>query len=146
MSDHLSKYFGVDEIRESLPIVQAESLSLDNDSEESKQNIKNLIETGNRALEEALNLAIESESPRAFEVLNNMIQTLANMNIQIMEIHQKKIDIQRKSAQSPGAPNQNASSGTTNNIVFTGTTKDLSGFLKNLKDQPIDVEGKIKDE
>lgn len=134
MSDSLSKYFGVEEMRESLPAVHSESLSLDNDSEESKQNIKNLIETGNRALEEALNLAIESESPRAFEVLNSMIQTLANLNAQIIDIHSKTADVKKKTTQAGAAPAGGPVSNTTNNIVFSGTTKDLAAHLKKLRD------------
>ena len=144
MADNLSKYFGVDEIRESLPAIQSESLSLENDSEMVKQNLKTLIETGNTALEEALNLAIASESPTAIVAFTSLLETLSKINSKIMDIHTKTVDIKNKTNQKNSEnisqnTGQNTNNGSTNNIVFTGTTKELASFLSELKNNSNNV-------
>lgn len=145
MSNELSKYFGVDELRETLPALQSEALSLENDSEEVKHNLKMLVQTGNRALEEMLNLAIDSESEKAYIALANLIETLGNINEKIIDIHSKTTNIKVKSGNASSPTNVTS---TTNNVVFTGTTKDLAKFLENLKsgDQNIIDNGGNKNE
>lgn len=136
MSDNLSKLFGVQEMKHKLPEPVDENKSVEDDAATARQNIKVLIETGNRALEEALDLAIQSESPRAYEVLTNLINTLADLNSRVVDVHGKAADIKRKSGQpSPsatGLPSADTVNNNTTNIVFTGTTNELSKFLANL--------------
>lgn len=142
MGDNISKLFGLDEQKEQLPAVRAsdaeEHQQLDLDAEDAGQNIKVLIETGNRALEEALNLAIDTESPRAFEVLTNLISTLGDLNLRVLEVHSKKADIKKKN-QAPVAKGSEAkgsepgSVNTTNNIIFNGTTTELAKYLEEVK-------------
>lgn len=136
MSDNLSKLFGVQEMKHKLPEPVDENKSVEDDASTARQNIKVLIETGNRALEEALDLAIQSESPRAYEVLTNLINTLADLNTRVVDVHGKAADIKRKSGQSApaaaGLPAPDTVNNNTTNIVFTGTTNELSKFLANL--------------
>lgn len=136
MSDNLSKLFGLQEQKAMLPEIPKEDTTLNDDADEAKHNIKTLIATGNKALEEALALAIESESPRAYEVLTNLINTLADLNSRVIDVHGKTADIKRKSGQAPDLRQPNGQpepvNNTTNNIVFTGTTAELSKFLATL--------------
>lgn len=137
MSDSISKLFGLDEQKEQLPAVRAsdaeECQQLDLDAEDAGQNIKVLIETGNRALEEALNLAIDTESPRAFEVLTNLISTLGDLNLRVLEVHSKKADIKKKNQAPVAKGSEPGSVNTTNNIVFNGTTSELAKYLEEVK-------------
>lgn len=122
-------------MKEPLPAVKESNNSIEDDSAEARQNIKQLIETGNRALEEALDLAIQSESPRAFEVLTNMIKTLADLNGQIIDVHAKTNRTVKESAKSNGghstlpAPDGSAPGSVTNNYAFVGTSSELSKFI-----------------
>lgn len=92
--------------------------AMDNDAKFATRNIRNLIEIGNKALEEAFAVAIESESPRAYEVLSNLLKNVSDMNSQLMDIHGKKKTITGK---APDAPKTTV----TNNSIFVGTTSDL---------------------
>jgi len=137
MSDNLSKLFGINELKTKLPEPNTEDKNLDDDAVQARQNIKTLIDTGNRALEEALDLAIQSESPRAYEVLTNLINTLADLNSRVIDVHGKTADIKKKSNTRTENVTQQTIEGTvnntTNNVVFTGTTAELSNYLATLK-------------
>lgn len=142
MSDSLSKVFGLEPLKETLPEpVKEDTVGLDDDAKQARANIKVLIETGNRALEEALNLAIESEQPRAYEVLTNLINTLADLNTKVIDVHSKTVDIKKKESaptkgsqpQAPLGLENNQPTNVTNNTVFVGTTAELSKFLENLQ-------------
>lgn len=142
MSDNLSNLFGLSEMKEPLPEKREENLGLDNDADEARSNLKMLIDTGNRALEEMLNLAIDSENPRAYEVLSTMINSLAELNSKVLDMYNKQVDVKRKAATTTKtketSDTQQVVNGNVTNqsIVFTGTTAELSKFLHDLKDQP----------
>lgn len=135
---NLANLFGLRDIKEPLPEKKEEHLGLDADADEARANLKVLIETGNRALEEMLNLAIDSEEPRAYEVLSNMIASLAELNLKTLEAHNKQADVKKKSLTNKndpgGQPTVNGNV-TNQSIVFTGTTSELAGFLQTLKNQ-----------
>ena len=50
MSDNLSKLFGIDPMKNNLPTVVDEAKTVDDDAIEAKQNLKDLIATGTKAL------------------------------------------------------------------------------------------------
>lgn len=152
MSDSLSKVFGLEPLKESLPEAPEGSQNLEDDSEEARKNIKALIETGNRALEEALNLAIESEQPRAYEVLTNLINTLADLNAKVIDVHGKTVDIKKKEA-APAKSSAGALATTgevpqvvnnTSNTVFVGTTAELARYLTELNSTKVVIENEPK--
>ena len=147
MSNNLANLFGVDALKETLPEKQIEDLGLDKDSEESRANLKVLLDTGSRALEEVLNLAIDSENPRAYEVLTNMITTLADINIKLIETHNKQADVKKKTLTNKNDTTPVVNGNITNqSIVFSGTTAELSNFLKDLNTQPIEEVKEIKND
>jgi hypothetical protein len=144
MSDNLSKLFGLDPLKHNLPQAPKEDKDLNGDAEEVKQNIKDLIATGNKALAEALDLAIQSESPRAYEVLTNLINSLAELNMRVVDVYDKKATITKKTSQpnrleSPQIHGDGAVVNNTTNIVFEGTTAELSQYLKKLNKPAQDV-------
>ena len=76
------------------------------------------------ALKDAADVALNSESPRAYEVVSTMMKNLTDMNLQLMDIHGKKKDLSASStpAATPGTI-------TTNNAIFVGTTKDINELI-----------------
>ena len=132
MSNKISEVFDLEPVKETLPPVVVDDNSVSEDIEEARANLKQLITTGNKALEYALDVAMQSESPRAFEVLTNMIKTLGDMNAQILDIHEKGNKITTKDKpQNINATQNNV----TNNVVFKGTPADLATFIENMNNK-----------
>ena len=93
-------------------------------------NLKNLIENGNIALESALKVATESDSPRAFEVVAIMLKTMAELNNNVLDVHKKA-----KLTTADGKTTVKQ----TNNAVFVGSTKDLQNLLNKERSTEKDV-------
>jgi hypothetical protein len=78
------------------------------------------------ALDLILALAKQSELPRAFEVVGQMVKNVSDVAAQIVELHKKVKEIE-KPTENPrdAALNGGNNIATQNNIVFTGTAEDL---------------------
>lgn len=63
---------------------------LDNDYQESRQTLKDLVVKGNQAIDHLLAIASETEHPRAFEVVATLIKNTAEANEKLM-VMQKTI-------------------------------------------------------
>lgn len=97
---------------------------LEKDYTDIRRNIKNIISKGSEAIDGILNLASETESPRAYEVLSQMIKTVSDANKDLLEIHKKMREIE-------GTTTQTQSAGSiTNNSIFVGSTVDLQNILR----------------
>ena len=95
-----------------------------NDYEYSRDTYYNLLEKGKESLELMIEVARESEHPRAFEVLSGMMKNMADINDKLMDLNKKNKEINRKDDE----PNQ---VGNTTNNLFVGTTADLQRLLHN---------------
>ena len=127
--DKLSEVFDVTTVQ-SRPVTviedRAKDDTLDDDYTVSRRNLHSLLEQGQEALFHALEVAKQSEHPRAFEVVGNLMKQLADINHQLLDLHSKKQKIE-----SPkGTETQ---SNVTNNAIFVGNTTELSRMLENLK-------------
>lgn len=100
------------------------------DYEYVQSNLKNLIGEGNVALESALKVATESDSPRAFEVVAILLKTMADLNNNVLDVHKK--------AKDTTAPIKTEVK-QTNNSVFIGSTKDLQNLLNKDRSTEKDV-------
>ena len=96
------------------------------DYEYSRDTYYELLEKGKMSLETMMEVARESEQPRAFEVLSNMIKNLSDVNDRLMDLNKKKKDLDRKEEIKKIA-------NTTNNL-FVGSTSELQKLLKNETD------------
>ena len=92
------------------------------DIEYSRGKMKELIDQSSEAIEQMMALASESEHPRAFEVLSNMIKDTCQMSQDLVKLQKVRKDI----TQEKEAPR----SDTTNNSIFVGSTAELQKFLK----------------
>lgn len=96
------------------------------DYDYSRETYYDLIEKGRESLELMIEVARESEHPRAFEVLSGMIKGIADVNDKLMDLNKKKKDIEK-----PDAPALEDKGGVTNNNLFVGSTTELQRFLQN---------------
>ena len=107
----------------------------DNDYEFTRETLYDLIEKGREGIEEMIEVARQSEHPRAYEVLATLIKDTAQTSEKLMDLHRK---IQSIDQMMLPAPKQESS--TTNNL-FIGSTTELQRMLKDLNndDEVIDV-------
>lgn len=101
-----------------------ESKKVDRDFEEIRSNLKEVIDRGNEAIDGILQVASETESPRAYEVAAQMIKTVADANKDLLDIHKKLKDVKQE---------KTTVHNTTNQSLFVGSTKELQMFLKEQK-------------
>ena len=102
-----------------------EKNNLKNDYDYSRETYYELIEKGKDALENMIEVARESEHPRAYEVLSGMIKNVSDVNDRLMDLNKKQKEINREEVKQV--------SSTTNN-VFLGSTSDLQKLLQNDKE------------
>ena len=104
-----------------------------NDIEYVRNNIKELIESGQESLAELIALARQSQHPRAFEVIGSLLKTLSETNAQLIDIHKQKTFIQNANkSNKPDAPTN-----LTQNL-FVGSTAELQKMLENARNSKSD--------
>ena len=92
------------------------------DYEYSRGNFYSIIEKGQEAINNALELAQETESPRAYEVVGQLIKNVSDATDKLMELQKKLKDIEEV-RQSSGPTS-------VTNALFVGSTTELSKLLK----------------
>ena len=95
------------------------------DYEYTRGNLYSLIEKGQEAINGILELAQESEMPRAYEVAGQLIKNVADATDKLMELQKKLKDVEEEK-QSKGPTN-------VTNALFVGSTADLAKLLKQQK-------------
>ena len=98
---------------------------VDSDYKYQRENYYTLIERGQDAIEGILDIAKESEHPRAYEVAGNLIK-------QVSEVTEKLGDLQEKMKKLKDVPNKAPKNVT--NALFVGSTSELQKILKKKKD------------
>jgi len=130
MNSEIDKALGVVEDIEINPIVEKKvnpiqtsnyDADIENDYAYQRQNFYNLVERGSDAIEGILELARESDAPRAYEVAGNLIK-------QVAEVTEKLGDLQEKMKRLKEVPS-NAPKNVTN-ALFVGSTAELQKMLK----------------
>jgi len=92
------------------------------DYEYTRGNLYSIIEKGQEAINGILELAQESEMPRAYEVAGQIIKSVADTTDKLMELQKKVKEVDEDKKQSPNT--------VTNNALFVGSTSELSKMLK----------------
>ena len=104
--------------------------NIKSDYDYSRATYYELIDKGRESLDLMIEVARESEHPRAFEVLSNMIKNISDVNDKLMELNKKTKDV----TQSDNKQDQKA---ITNNNVFIGSTTDLQRLLMQNDDEKV---------
>ena len=92
------------------------------DYEYTRGNLYSIIEKGQEAIDGILELAQESDMPRAYEVAGQLIKSVSDATDKLMDLQKKLKDVNEEQ-QSKG-PN------TVNNALFVGSTAELAKLLK----------------
>ena len=114
----------VKEENKSVTIHESDRSADNPDADYSRSNYYNLIERGNEALEGILEVARESQHPRAYEVAANMIKNLSDVTEKLMILQRQQQELQPK---EPAGPTNI----TVDKAVFVGSTADLLKQIKN---------------
>ena len=92
------------------------------DYEYTRGNLYSIIEKGQEAIDGILELAQESEMPRAYEVAGQLIKSVSDATDKLMDLQKKLKDVEEES--KPKGPN------TVNNALFVGSTAELAKMIK----------------
>ena len=94
----------------------------------TRGNLYSIIEKGQEAINGILELAQDSEMPRAYEVAGQLIKSVSDATDKLMDLQKKLKDVEEEKASK--GPN------TVNNSLFVGSTAELAKMLKsvNLED------------
>jgi len=132
MFEELDKKFDVTPITPEVHSVV--KFEVTDDTEKARETLHTLITKGNDAIDGILNIAKNSDHPRAYEVAGQLIKTVSDVAKDLVDIQKTKQELERKTqAQQIG----------TQNNVFVGSTHELMKMLKNVS--PI-VDAEIIDE
>ena len=101
---------------------------LDDDYNKIRQSLYDLTDQGDEAIELMMELARESEHPRAFEVLGQLIKQNADISEKILKMHKTRKEVEKASGNTPALEG-----GTITNNLFVGSTTDLQRLLQNEK-------------
>ena len=113
----------VESIEEKVETIASSSVNdLKKDYEYTRGNLYSIIEKGQEALNGILELAQESEMPRAYEVAGQLIKNVADATDKLIDLQKKLKDIDEQKVKGPT---------NVTNALFVGSTAELSKLLKN---------------
>ena len=93
-----------------------------NDYEYTRGNLYSIIEKGQEAINGILELAQESDMPRAYEVAGQLVKSVSYATDKLMDLQKKLKDVEEETVQKGPS--------TVNNSLFVGSTADLAKMLK----------------
>lgn len=152
IDENLSQMFNMEQTKQELTVrkpdqpiaVKVDMDDADKDFQKARENLKELISLGFNAIDGVLKVASEGDSPRAYEVVAQMLKTVAETNKDLVELHQRMKTIKEDKYESNTTNN-------TTNAIFLGSTKDLQellnpkrSFSKALKDSTEILDGTKK--
>lgn len=136
----LSKALGIEQEQEILPPVKKQEVAVvpvpTEDQEDQKDDymlarttFRDLIHKGNDAIEGISDLAKQSESPRAYEVMATLMKTVADTTKDLFDLQKRKKDL------AGGTEKKlDETAITIDKAVFVGTTAELLRKVKGNED------------
>ena len=119
-----------DVVKSKIEQIKDSSDDIKKDYDYTRGNLYSIIEKGQEALNGILELAQESEMPRAYEVAGQIMKNVADATDKLMDLQKKKKDIEEESQKGPS---------TVNNALFVGSTADLAKMIKGMNDSNKDL-------
>lgn len=108
------------------PVSKMNMEDIEGDYKYQRENLYTLVERGQDAIEGILNIARESDQPRAYEVAGNLIKNVADVTDKLMALQEKMKSV--KAEKNTGPKN-------VTNALYVGSTADLQKLLKNKNDE-----------
>ena len=96
---------------------------VENDYEYTRGQLYNLIEKGQEAINGILDVAQNSDHPRAYEVAGNLIKNVADISDKLVDLQKKMKDLDEE---------KKGPTTVTNNAMFVGSTAELQKMLKQM--------------
>ena len=114
------------EIKEPVGIQKPDRLTkndIEKDYEYTRGNLYSIIEKGQEAINGILEVAQDSDMPRAYEVAGQLIKSVSDATDKLMDLQKKLKDV--------NAEDEKKGPTTVNNALFVGSTADLAKLIKN---------------
>ena len=92
---------------------------VEDDYDYARKNLRDLIDSGMSDLNTVMDIARQSESPRAFEVATNLLKTLTDTNKDLLELAKKRKDL-----------TQEKETKNVTNALFVGSTAELQKMIQ----------------
>ena len=113
-----------------IPELDKQSEKIDYDYDKTRNTLQTLLLQGQEALISAIEIAKSSEDPKAFEAVAKLLKSTADINTQMMDIHQRKQQLDSpKGSKEETSPLKTV---TNNNAIFVGSTTELNKMLQKL--------------
>lgn len=107
--------------------------NIEDDFDQARQTLKNLLNKGEQALDGMMDVARQSDHPRAYEVTGQLIKTVAETAKDLLALQKARKDLRDPEESKP------QQIGTQNNIVFAGSTNELLKVLRSKNENIIDA-------
>jgi hypothetical protein len=127
--ENLNKEFNVEceilkaeETSKEIKVVSSDN-QIKDDHEYARGNLYNLIEKGQEAINDILDVAKQTNHPRAYEVAGNLIKNVADITDKLLDSQRKLKEISEDKQKGPSV---------VNNSLFVGSTSELQKMLKKL--------------
>jgi hypothetical protein len=142
LDNNLSQVFDMEPVKEGevimstgevvIPEANSQTEKIENDYDRTRANLYGLLQQGQDALHHALEIAKSSEHPRAFEVVGNLMNQLADINEKLLRLHERKQKLDTpKDARGQGGEAKTV----TNNSIFVGSTAELNKMIQKLNNE-----------
>ena len=99
------------------------SIDVEEDYIKSRENYYKMFNQGVDAMQHALELAKQSDNPRAFEVYGQLLKNTSEVNDRLIDLQKKMEEL--KAIEKKGNPTK------VTNALFVGSTSDLQKLIKN---------------
>ena len=103
-------------------IVGSGEEKVDKDYVTVRKNLYDLIDTGKDAVQNILDVAKAGDSPRAYEVVAQLLKTVSEMNKDVLDVHDK---VKKIKEDKYNLTQKN----TTNNTIYVGSTSELQDLI-----------------
>jgi hypothetical protein len=113
-----------DDEKENLPAVVSEQV--DDDVDQARTGLYDALTLSQQAVQDMLAIAQQSQHPKAYEILNSSIKTMADISMGLADLQLKKQRLNKGTQQPQGDGN------VTNNL-FVGSTAELQQMLEDIK-------------
>ena len=108
--------------------------TIEEDFDDARNNIKQLIDKGNDLLDMALALS-ETEDPKAIDSATRLIGQLSNLNSKLLDLTSRKQEVllkarvERKEDNDKSESEKTPTQQITNNAIFVGSSQDLMKLI-----------------
>jgi hypothetical protein len=113
-----------DDEKENLPAVVSEQT--DDDVDQARTGLYDALSLSQQAVQDMLAIAQQSQHPKAYEILNSSIKTMADISMGLADLQLKKQRLNKGVVQP-------ASEGGVTNNLFVGSTAELQQMIENMR-------------